>query len=624
MKDSTILVVEDEAITAMDIQHRLEKLGYKATATIASGEEAIVLAGTIHPSLILMDIVLKGKMDGTDAAQQITGLYNIPIIFLTAYNDEDTFDRARLSGPYGYLTKPFETRDLHNAIELALFKHSTEAKMVAAQKRYRSIMENASCGIFVFDHNGIISDINKKTEVIFGSDRENIIGKNFKDFIETSNKIYAGVQLQKLLVEKTIGPYEEHIQNPNGDIRDIEFTAIYVDEGDEKFMFSILNDITEAKKLRSQTLLADKLATVGVLAAGIIHEINNPMTWILNNLDYLRMKVKLLKAGEEDPVELLPKLEEVISETRQGAERITEIVRELKGFGRIDDEDVTLFNVHDTLNFAINMAQPQYKNHARLEAEFADDLPQVFLSNNQLQQVFLNLILNASQAMDMDNINSNLIKIKTRVQKNRIRIDIIDTGKGIEPHDLAKIFEPFFTTKPAGIGTGIGLSICYDIIHSLGGEIKVESIVGKGSTFSVYLPYQLTIAPSTDVIGSFKHKKILVIDDEPMILSAIKQALEQYHEVTTCNARSALKLLTKADNNFEVIVTDIHMPDVNGMDLYQFVDRNNHNLIKHMIFMTANRDSPKTKEFLKSVNNPCLEKPFTPDQLLQVIDNTFS
>ncbi len=312
-----ILVVEDEAITAMDIKSRLEELGYTVPAIANSGEEAISLAEKFKPDVVLMDIVLKGIMDGTAAAKHISSHYHIPIIFLTSYSDVDTFSRAILSAPYGYVTKPFETKDLRIAIEVARFKRSTELKIASAERRYHTVMERATCGIFIMNQDGIVSDLNKQAELIFGCSRENIIGKNFKNFIPPTEQDYADVQIQKLLIEKTIEPSERHILQPNGNLYDVEFSAVYIENDQEKFIFSILTDTTERNRLRAQTLLADKLATVGTLAAGNIHEINNPMTWILSNLNYFKEKIQLLQGNDQSQRSLQSKLTDVINESIQ-------------------------------------------------------------------------------------------------------------------------------------------------------------------------------------------------------------------------------------------------------------------------------------------------------------------
>ena len=189
-QETKILVVEDDSITAMDIKSRLEKLNYIVVATAPSGEEALACVDKFNPNLIVMDIVLQGDMDGIVSAEKISENYGIPIIFLTAYGDDDSkFNRAKLTIPYGYITKPFETRDLQVAIQLALVRKEMENKLALKEKRYQLLMDNATCGLFIFDSKGIITDINKQGTIILGRDKRAIINNDFREFI-TNGKAY--------------------------------------------------------------------------------------------------------------------------------------------------------------------------------------------------------------------------------------------------------------------------------------------------------------------------------------------------------------------------------------------------------------------------------------------------
>ncbi len=303
-------------------------------------------------------------------------------------------------------------------------------------------------------------------------------------------------------------------------------------------------------------------------------------------------------------------------------------MKDLKGFARIEQDEMTSVDVNNDLKTAINIAYPQYKNVAKVETDLSSNIPLLLLSSSKLQQVFLNLIVNASQAMDENNFQNNTIRISTELKENQIFITISDTGKGIPLHVLPKIFDPFFTTKPVGIGTGLGLSICYDIINNLGGKISVESELGKGTAFYIYLPIQLKVARSDESIATpaatfLMHKKILVVDDQIGLLTVIKRILEKNHDVTICNGRAALDLLIKQGKNFDAIITDLNMPDVSGIDLYRYVLKNYDDLAKHMIFITGGSYTSQMSEFMKKIKNPVLEKPFTPEQLLQVINKLF-
>ncbi|SHF84288.1 ATP-binding protein [Vibrio gazogenes] len=276
----------------------------------------------------------------------------------------------------------------------------------------------------------------------------------------------------------------------------------------------ILQDITERKKAekelkqtQSYIIHQEKMASIGQLAAGVAHEINNPMGFIISNLSSLREYIERLTefiTVEDQAIaladipndfqlaEIRKKLKidyisedvkELIVESLDGAERVKHIVQELKTFSRVDQADYTLIDLNETIKTTMNIAWNEIKYVATLEHEFGN-IPKINCYPQQLNQVFLNLLVNAAQAIK----DQGTITVRTWCDEKNINVSITDTGSGISPKDLARIFEPFYTTKDVGKGTGLGLSISYSIIQNHGGEIKVESEIGKGSTFTVILP----------------------------------------------------------------------------------------------------------------------------------------
>ena len=248
------------------------------------------------------------------------------------------------------------------------------------------------------------------------------------------------------------------------------------------------HDVTEINKFCMQALLQDRLLNNGVLMAGVAHEINNPIAWILSNLNYLNKQFIRLKNEKKTTAHDWCNLEQVVMESIQGVERIRDIVRIFKKAGCINETSNTSVDIHTVLNLVIDMASLECKYRAKIETNFLSNIPQIIANSGQLHQVFLNLIINAAQAIPEGDIEHNKIRIITMVEKKKLRVDIQDTGEGINPDIIPHIFDPFFSTKPTGIGTGLGLAICHEIIGNLGGKINVQSELGKGATFSVYLP----------------------------------------------------------------------------------------------------------------------------------------
>lgn len=387
-------------------------------------------------------------------------------------------------------------------------------------------------------------------------------------------------------------------------------------------------DITEQNLLKSQAHFNDKMVTIGILAAGVAHEINNPITWLLGNLSLLQDKVITFFSGSSDPGqhELCTKIEEIVAESLQGVEQIRDIARSLKELARIDKAEIRPVDIHKVLHLTITMASIEFKNRARLEMHFAENLPMILSNSGKLHQVFLNLLINAAQAIPSGSIQDNKISVSTQVDKSRIRIDIADTGQGIPADVLPRIFDSFFTTKPAGQGTGLGLSICREIIRELNGEIQVQSTVGQGTTFSVYLPMQFgaleSEAPPGATVAHSLKKSILVVDNEPALLKLLQRVLAERHQVTTAlGGTAAEELIAKNRGQFDLIISDLNMPDVTGADLYEVIIQKYPELRKKFIFITGGVDVPWAKEFLARAGVPVLEKPFLPKDLLNLVDS---
>jgi PAS domain S-box-containing protein len=249
-------------------------------------------------------------------------------------------------------------------------------------------------------------------------------------------------------------------------------------------------DITERKGMEAKLIQAERLASMGTLAAGVAHEINNPLTYVMANIGFVSERLhKLLPL--HPPSALAQQLEELgtaLSEAQEGAIRVRQIVRDLKILARGDEERFGAVDVRQVIESSIGMVLNQIQAKAELMQDFGE-VPMVEASESRLGQVFLNLLINAAQAIKEGDAASNLIRISTRTdEKGRAVVTVTDSGAGIPPEVIGRIFDPFFTTKPVGVGTGLGLFICHGIVKALGGEIGVDSALGHGTTFRVVLP----------------------------------------------------------------------------------------------------------------------------------------
>ena len=350
------------------------------------------------------------------------------------------------------------------------------------------------------------------------------------------------------------------------------------------------------------------MVSVGTLAAGVAHEINNPLAYVISNLDFVNGALPAQIGARAD---LSRDQVEALKEAREGAERVRLIVRDLKTFSRADDVDRGPVDVHEVLSASANMAWNEIRHRARLVKHEARGL-KACGNEARLGQVFLNLLVNAAQSIPEGDAEHNEIRIATRAQDESVIVEVSDTGRGISPEDRPRLFDPFFTTKPVGVGTGLGLYVCQNIVASLGGSITVESEIGRGSTFRVTLPAATSLVAErrpAATARSHRRGRILVVDDEPQICSALRRSLPEHDVETAATAAQALSSL-RAGSRFDVIFCDLMMPQQTGADFYAALVRETPDQASRIVFLTGGAFSPSSRAFLDSVENPNIEKPF--------------
>ncbi len=315
-------------------------------------------------------------------------------------------------------------------------------------------------------------------------------------------------------------------------------------------------------------------------------------------------------------------MEETLRDAREGAERVRLIVRDLRTLSRGDDDRRAPTDVKPVLESSVNMVGNEIRHRARLRKDY-QDVPLVEANEARLGQVFINLLLNAAQAIPEGQADRNEIRVATRLEAGRVLVEVSDTGSGIASEIRGRIFDPFFTTKPIGAGTGLGLSVCQSIIAGLGGEITCETAVGRGTVFRVWLPAAQRVPaarqPQITPRSVKARARVLVVDDEPMIGTSVRRSLGGEHDVTAVtSAHEALSLLT-AGQRFDLILCDLMMPVMTGMDLYGEMQRGFADQAARTIFVTGGAFTPRAQEFLDHVDNPHIEKPFDLRQLRALV-----
>jgi signal transduction histidine kinase len=395
----------------------------------------------------------------------------------------------------------------------------------------------------------------------------------------------------------------------------------------------------EQARMRERLVISERMASAGTLAAGVAHEINNPLGVAMANVEFVTEAITRIldqaKAPPDatrspTPVESLGALLEPLNEAREALARVRDIVRDVKLFSRPHDDATTAVDVRRVLDSSTRMAYNEIRHRARLVKDYGE-VPPVRANESRLGQIFLNLIVNAAQAIDEGQAENNAIRISTgTTAEGRVRIEISDTGSGISKENLERIFDPFFTTKPVGVGTGLGLAICHRIITELGGHITVESEVGKGTRFVLLLPASREPQPVSNDAPWLRsavapppspapRRRILVVDDEETLGRTIQRSLAAYHDVVVLTRASAALAQIEAGERYDVILTDVMMPEVTGMEMYERLREIAPDQAPRVVFLTGGAFTTAAREFLDTVPNAIIEKPFDPKSLREVI-----
>jgi PAS domain S-box-containing protein len=499
----------------------------------------------------------------------------------------------------------------------------TEVALQKSEALFRKLIEAAPEAVMVARDNHIVY-VNPRYLQLLGYDNfEELGAKSVIELIHPDDRISLDARQQCIHDLAFPPPREYRLLRRDGSAVCVECSSLSIDFEGTPAILTFARDITERKETQAQLIQTDRMVTIGTLAAGVAHELNNPLAYVLLNLGILERELDELLEDASDRERVKARLHTV----QEGAERMATIVRDLRSFCRPNSPTPRPVDVRQVLESAINMAMNELRDRARLVRDYSP-IPEVVADGARLGQVFLNLLLNAAQALGEGRPIDNEVRVVLRSDGDRVRIEIADSGHGIEPEILGRIFEPFFTTKPAGIGTGLGLSICQSIVANMQGELTVVSQVGRGATFRVSLPAHRAESEEEaprkpEVIAVAKQParpaRILIVDDESAIAAALKKILDAEHEVTAVTTgKQALELLLNG-TSFDVILCDVLMPGVSGIDLYRVLEERRPELKGRIIFMSGASSMPRVAEFFSSVQNGKIDKPVDVPHLCELI-----
>lgn len=484
-------------------------------------------------------------------------------------------------------------------------------------------LRHAGEAVEIADPEGRYVFVNPAFEVLTGYTAAEAMGRRASDLLGTEEPVEALLTaLHGTSGERTFrGDGPGFRKNGTRFEQTVTLAGIATKDNKLKYVVGIRRDITELRRAQEALRVRDRLASVGTLAAGVAHEINNPLTYVIANLSFAVTLMEELKAVQKFSVEMTD-FENALLEAQEGAERVKNIVRDLKTFARSDTDSITFLDVNAIIESSLKMVANEIRHAAKLTLSLDAGVP-VLGNESKLGQVFINLLVNAVQALPEGKTSANEIHICTSNSDTKVTIEVADTGSGMSEETVLHAFDPFFTTKQVGVGTGLGLCICHNIVTSMGGDIHIDSIETKGTKVVIILPVaDVTLlkagyeSPSAEP-QRLDRLRILIIDDEEPVGNAFRRILNDCSVDIAVSGADGFKLMQDVEH--DVVFCDLMMPDMSGMDLFTRVQNEMPEKLKRVIFMTGGVFTPAAEAFVNQYSQLVVYKPFDSETIRQLV-----
>jgi PAS domain S-box-containing protein len=580
-----VLVVEDEALVALDLEERLARLGYEVSGVVDNGADALSHLRSRKVDLILMDIRIRGENDGIQTAAALRQTAEIPVVFLTAHADEATLQRAALTEPFGYVLKPFDERELRATIEMAHYRFCAEARLRKMERWLATTLGSIGDGVIATDSEGRIKFINAMAEAVSGWTRGDAMGRQLPEVFNIVTKdgtAETSDLFRRALTEGVTFALGEDRFLRTRDGRwvpvDDSLAPIRDDEGAITGCVVIFRDNTahlaaekERRALEAKMQETQRLESLGVLASGIAHDFNNLLVAVTGNASLGRTMVP-----EDSP--LVPCLKDI----EGAAERAALLCRQMLDYAGKSQMALQILDLSSFVRETAQFLKVAIPKTASLVIDLPRGLMPLRADRSQLQQVIMNLVINGAEALGE---SAGTVTVRTRrfhasraflstcriggdlQEGDFVMLEVSDTGPGMTPEVLARIFDPFFTTKFTG--RGLGLAAVSGIVRSHGGALAVETKPGRGTTFQVLFPvHEITVVatpPRTD--PSWRGAgRALVVDDEPAVRTMTTALLRHlgFQVDTAEDGEEGVAKATAEGVDYRVIVLDVTMPKLDG------------------------------------------------------------
>jgi len=594
----------------------LEERGHECVA--AESAEVGLAAHLESPfEIMLVDWTLPG-MSGLDLCREIRSMPggdDVIILVVTGRTRVEDLTAVLDAGASDYVAKPLEPEVLRTRLMVAESRarelsrrRQLEQAMRDSEHAFRSLIESSPDAVLVH-RRGDIRYANPRLLSYLGyTDADAFCAQPAEAIVHAPDRPLWRQRLESYAMRgEPAPPTEMRLVRRDGSVVTAEAMSMPVVFMGEPCTLKTLRDLTERKEMQAHLVMTDRMASVGTLAAGVAHELNNPLAYVVTNLELIREAL----GGTADKAEL----ETLATEAAHGAERMRQIIRDLKTFSRSDDERSDNAEVLSVLHSSISICSNEIRHRARLVRDLAE-VPRVRVSESRLGQVFVALLMNAAQALEGRTGDAEIHVRTSTDDRGWAQIEVEDNGPGIPPEVMGRIFDPFFTTKAQDVGTGLGLSICHNIVTAARGRLEVETEPGRGTCFRVSLPpapkvpaRSATSRKLRAVGGEFVSARVLVVDDEPLVGRSIRRALKGHDVEVVSGGAAAIELLLEG-RPFDVIFCDLMMPTVSGMDVFERVSEANPEIAERFVFMTGGAFTPRAHRFLETTENEALEKPF--------------
>ncbi|MFH1466546.1 MAG: response regulator [Pseudomonadota bacterium] len=620
-----VLVVDDNEAGRYVTCHHLRAAGYRVIET-ATGAGALALAAQI-PDGIVLDVKLP-DLSGFEVCRRLRAeprTAAIPVLHLSgAFPDEASRIAGLESGADGYLTQPVEPAVLLAHVQALLRTGRLLREIREREERFRTLFEASADGLALLDPAQYsIVTVNGAFAALLGYSREALTGRSILEYFPEDKHPRVRALVLEAEEKGTLVVCDVLLPHKDGTLRSTNVSFSVMTMGAHTYVLASVRDETERQAMGHRLAQSSRMASVGMLAAGVAHELNNPLAWVLYNLQATIEDLEQ-HAGALEPAlrSRLDPLRGHLRAAEEGAQRMRSVVADLQAFSRVEPDRRVPCDLATVLQAAASMAHNEIRFRARLELALCGPLP-VLGNEGRLSQVFLNLLVNAARAIDEGHPERNHIEVRGVRERGAVRVTISDTGPGVPPEHLAHIFDPFFATRSPQGGIGMGLAISHAIVGVHGGHIDVASTPGQGSTFTVVLPEHLTAHPATAPAHTPQGRslRLLVIDDEPHLVRALTRLLERAgHTVISAGSGREAETILEVDRAFDAVICDLMLPDVLGIDLHAAMVARDPEFARRFLFLTGGTFTPRAQEYLAATTNPVLGKPAPRARLLEAIE----